>query len=227
LSIYVGYFSREGAEYDGAINGTASGIPLVLPQHTKSRLRTSSTGTPSIVRGIPSAVNTQIKLGDFVGVSNGNPLVTDACGQTPTNRIFNSGRTGSAYRTHSSGRFKNVTGSQIAGTWKATTSNTWTTMNLGTVCAAGDVIVMLVSTSGGTLYASLSSTLDSDGTGLNRSGSSGILPLQSGSIGLYISAASSSNFTFNEAKYDLELVSGSYVHRLLEGKVKLSKEVTV
>jgi len=81
--------------------------------------------------------------------------------------------------------------------------------------------------SGGTLYASLSSTLDSDGTGLNRSGSSGILPLQSGSIGLYISAASSSNFTFNEAKYDLELVSGSYVHRLLEGKVKLSKEVTV
>ena len=153
LSIPESNCSREGAEYDGAISGTAAGIPLVLPQHTKSRLRTSSTGTPSIVRGIPSTVNTQIKLGDFVGVSNGNPLVTDACGQTPTNRIFNSGRTGSTYRTHSSGRFKNVTGSQIAGTWKATTSNTWTTMNLGTVCAAGDVIVMLVSTSGGTLYA--------------------------------------------------------------------------
>jgi hypothetical protein len=153
LSITEANCSREGAEYDGAINGSAAGIPLVLPQHTKSRLRTSSTGTPSIVRNIPSTVNTQIKLGDFVGVSNGNPLVTDACGQTPTNRIFNSGRTGSAYRTNSSGRFKNVTGSQIAGTWKATTSNTWTTMNLGTVCAAGDVIVMLVSTSGGTLYA--------------------------------------------------------------------------
>jgi hypothetical protein len=152
-SILEANCSREGAEYDGAINGSASGIPLVLPQHTKSRLRTSSTGTPSIVRGIPSTVNTQIKLGDFVGVSNGNPLVTDACGQTPTNRIFNSGRTGSVYRTNSSGRFKNVTGSQIAGTWKATTSNTWTTLNLGTVCAAGDVIVMLVSTAGGTLYA--------------------------------------------------------------------------
>ena len=50
---------------------------------------------------------------------------------------------------------------------------------------------------------------------------------ESGSIGLTISAASSSNFTFEEAKYDLEMVSGSYVTRLLEGKVKLRKEVTV
>jgi len=81
--------------------------------------------------------------------------------------------------------------------------------------------------SGGTLYATLSSTLDSDGTGLNRSGSTGAVPLQSGSIGIFISAASSSNFTFTEAKYDLEMVSGSYVTRLLEGKFKLSKEVTV
>tara|TARA_A100001201_G_scaffold141007_2_gene135392 strand:- start:466 stop:849 length:384 start_codon:yes stop_codon:yes gene_type:complete len=81
--------------------------------------------------------------------------------------------------------------------------------------------------SSGTLYASLSSSLDSDGTGLNLSGSSGTNPLASGSIGLVISAASSSNFTFDEAKYDLEMVSGSYVTRLLQGKVKLSKEVTV
>ncbi len=79
----------------------------------------------------------------------------------------------------------------------------------------------------GTLYASLSSTLDSDGTGLNLSGSNSQNPLSSGSIGLVISAASSSNFTFNEAKYDLEMVSGSYVTRLLQGKVKVSKEVTV
>jgi hypothetical protein len=79
----------------------------------------------------------------------------------------------------------------------------------------------------GTLYASLSSTLDSDGTGLNLLGSNSQNPLSSGSIGLVISAASSSNFTFNEAKYDLEMVSGSYVTRLLQGKVKVSKEVTV
>ena len=82
---------------------------------------------------------------------------------------------------------------------------------------------------GGDLICSLSSSLDTDGTGLNLSGSNGITPLASGSIGIFISAASSSAFTFNEAKYDLELehTSTSYVTRLIEGKVKLSKEVTV
>jgi hypothetical protein len=79
----------------------------------------------------------------------------------------------------------------------------------------------------GTLYASLSSSLDPDGTGLNLSGSNGTNPPSSGSIGIFISAASSSAFNFSEAKYDLEVVSGSYVTRLIEGKVKLNKEVTV
>ena len=36
----------------------------------------------------------------------------------------------------------------------------------------------------------------------------------------------SSLFNFTEAVYDLEIVSGSIVTRLLEGTVKLSKEVT-
>ena len=80
---------------------------------------------------------------------------------------------------------------------------------------------------GGTLIANLSSSLDSDGTGLNLSGSNGTTPISSGSIGIFISAASSSAFIFSEAKYDLELVQGSTVTRLLEGKVKLSKNVTV
>jgi len=80
---------------------------------------------------------------------------------------------------------------------------------------------------GGTLIANLSSSLDTDGTGLNLSGSNGATSPMSGSIGIFISAASSSNFTFEEAKYDLELVTGSTVIRLLEGKVKLSKNVTV
>ena len=80
---------------------------------------------------------------------------------------------------------------------------------------------------GGSLIANLSSSLDSDGTGLNLSGSNGITPVASGSIGIFISAASSSNFTFREARYDLEIVSGSIVTRLLEGKVRLSKNVTV
>jgi hypothetical protein len=77
-----------------------------------------------------------------------------------------------------------------------------------------------------TTYANLTTTLDPDGTGLNMSGSSGTTPLQSGSIGIYISAVSSSAFTFNEAKYDLEIVSGSVVTRILEGCIKLRKEVT-
>lgn len=76
------------------------------------------------------------------------------------------------------------------------------------------------------LYATLSSSLAQDGTGLNLSGSRSTKPPTSGSIGVYISAQSSSLFTFDEAYYDLELTSGSYVTRLLMGKVKISKEVT-
>ena len=81
--------------------------------------------------------------------------------------------------------------------------------------------------SSGKLICSLTSTLDSDGTGLNLLGPNSTKPLTSGSIGVIISAVSSSNFDFGEALYDLEVVSGSYVTRLLEGRVKLRKEVTV
>lgn len=76
------------------------------------------------------------------------------------------------------------------------------------------------------VYISLSSSLDADGTGLNLSGSNGTMPLSSGSIGVYISAASSSMLDFANAHYDLELVSGNEVTRLLEGFVQLSKNVT-
>ena len=77
-----------------------------------------------------------------------------------------------------------------------------------------------------TVICRLSSSLDADGTGLNLSGSAGNLPLSSGSIGIYISAASSSGFSFDTAYYDLELVTGGTVTRLLQGSVKLDKEVT-
>jgi hypothetical protein len=77
-----------------------------------------------------------------------------------------------------------------------------------------------------TTYATLSSSLAPDGTGLNFSGSNGTTPPTSGSIGIIISAASSSAFTFDTAKYDLEIYSGSTVTRLLEGMIKLDKEVT-
>ncbi len=76
------------------------------------------------------------------------------------------------------------------------------------------------------VFLSLSSSLKADNTGINLSGSNFITPLASGSIGVYISAASSSALNFGEAFYDLELVKGNEVTRLLEGKVKLSKNVT-
>ena len=77
-----------------------------------------------------------------------------------------------------------------------------------------------------TIYLSLSSSLESDGTGINLSGSNFETPLQSGSMAIYISADSSSLLDFNEAYYDLEMVKQNTVTRLLEGKVKLSKNVT-
>ena len=77
-----------------------------------------------------------------------------------------------------------------------------------------------------TTYIILSSSQAADGTGLNFSGSNGSTPLTSGSIGIFISAPSSSVFTFTTARYDLEITSGSIVTRILEGQVNLSQEVT-
>lgn len=82
-----------------------------------------------------------------------------------------------------------------------------------------------------TVYLTLSSSLNADGTGLNFSGSNGSTPPASGSIGIYIAACTSSLLTFTTAKYDLEIYSGSgacpLTVRLLEGQVSLSNQVTV
>ena len=73
----------------------------------------------------------------------------------------------------------------------------------------------------------LSSSLKPDGTGINFSGSNGTTSPSSGSIGIYISAISSSLLTFDQAVYDLEIENSSgFVTRLVEGGVQLSKEVT-
>ena len=87
----------------------------------------------------------------------------------------------------------------------------------------------------GILYLTLSSSLDNCGMGLNLSGSQSSIgypkPLSSGSIGIYITGYSSSYLNFNEAYYDLEIISGSghcaTITRIIEGKVQLSKEVTL
>ena len=70
-----------------------------------------------------------------------------------------------------------------------------------------------------TTYLTLSSSLAADGTGLTLGG-------VSGTIGVLISAISSSALTFDSAYYDLELTSGSVVTRILQGPVVISKEVT-
>ena len=76
-----------------------------------------------------------------------------------------------------------------------------------------------------TTYITLSSSLASDGTGLNMATAS------LGYIGIYISACSSSALNFQSARYDLEIFSGSVgtcpiTTRILEGNVQLSKETT-
>ncbi|MDB4346018.1 hypothetical protein OAA41_00475 [bacterium] len=48
----------------------------------------------------------------------------------------------------------------------------------------------------------------------------------SGTIELHIHADSSSLYKFDQAVYDLEIQSGDTVTRLLQGRIKLSKEVT-
>jgi len=83
-----------------------------------------------------------------------------------------------------------------------------------------------------TIHLTLSSSLGICGTGINMSGSNGTTPPTSGSVGIYISAATSSMLDWDgNAYYDLEVYSGSndceYVVRLLQGKVRLSKEITL
>lgn len=87
------------------------------------------------------------------------------------------------------------------------------------------------STDSSTVYVTLSSSLQPDGTGLNMSGSHSLKPPTSGSIGVFISSCTSSLFTFNDAVYDLELFvpydgGCNYVTRLIQGPVRLSQEVT-
>jgi hypothetical protein len=82
-----------------------------------------------------------------------------------------------------------------------------------------------------TIYITLSSSLQPDGTGLNLSGSHSTKPPTSGSIGIFIPSCTSSLLSFTDAVYDLEISTPydggcNYVTRLIQGPVKLSNEVT-
>lgn len=69
-------------------------------------------------------------------------------------------------------------------------------------------------------FLTLSSSLNADNTGLTLGGTTG-------SINIYVSAASSSAINFDAAIYDLEITSATgVVTRILEGNAKLNREVT-
>ena len=85
----------------------------------------------------------------------------------------------------------------------------------------------------GTTYLTLTSSIGdtytktSGSAFLSMSGSNLTTSLVSGSIGVYIGWAATDALTFTDtAYYDLELTSGEDRIRLLEGQVKLSKQVT-
>ena len=61
---------------------------------------------------------------------------------------------------------------------------------------------------------------------LSMSGSTLSKPLTSGSIGIYIGHEVTDDFTFSDAKYDIEIDDGTDKTRILQGDVRLSKEIT-
>jgi hypothetical protein len=78
---------------------------------------------------------------------------------------------------------------------------------------------------------SLTSNRNADGTGISMSGSTPYKPPTSGSLGIYIASCTSSMLNFGDAVYDLEIfapinVDCPVVTRILQGPVRLSKEVT-
>ena len=61
---------------------------------------------------------------------------------------------------------------------------------------------------------------------LSMSGSSFSTAINQGKIGIYIGHEVTDDFTFGEAVYDLEISDGTDKTRILQGDVRLSREVT-
>lgn len=83
-----------------------------------------------------------------------------------------------------------------------------------------------------TVYATLSSSISSDQTGITHTPESAsvTLPMTSGSFAVKISSYSSSLFNFTEAYADFFFYSGSgitqFADKVFEAKVKLIKSIT-
>tara|TARA_R100000008_G_C3486505_1_gene116503 strand:+ start:101 stop:502 length:402 start_codon:yes stop_codon:yes gene_type:complete len=87
----------------------------------------------------------------------------------------------------------------------------------------GTALATLTSSMGAT---NLSYTKHSGSSFLSISGSDLSTPIASGSIGVYIGHTLTDAFTFDKAYYDVELTNGHARTRILQGKVKLSKDIT-
>jgi len=88
---------------------------------------------------------------------------------------------------------------------------------------------------GGTTLATLTSSMGASNLSytkhagssfLSISGSNLSTPVASGSIGVYIGYELTDAFTFDKAYYDIEVTNGQARTRILQGKVKLSKDIT-
>lgn len=88
----------------------------------------------------------------------------------------------------------------------------------------GDIKVIAELTS--SLSQSVSYSKNSGSAFLSISGSNLTTPVASGSIGVYIGHELTDEFTFDKALYDIELTDGETRTRILQGKIKLSKDVT-
>jgi hypothetical protein len=62
--------------------------------------------------------------------------------------------------------------------------------------------------------------------GFFSTGTDGLSITNTNLITLTISSTDTASFNFNTAVYDIEIFTGTTVIRLLQGKIKLSKEVT-
>ena len=81
-----------------------------------------------------------------------------------------------------------------------------------------------------TVYLSLSSSFVDGASCLSVSGSHATKPPTSGSIGIFISSCDTRAMSFTDAVYDLEVFTNysncDYVTRIIQGPIRVSKEVT-
>lgn len=136
--------ARIGSNKSNYSTDTVDAIYLVPNRH-KGRPN-SGTGTPTYVT-LPSS-NSNINLNAYRMVSESSFIVNDTCGQTLSSnsyRMFGN-------NTVKGNKFKDINGDDLAAVVfgsSTTHTNQTHTWNLGTVCAAGDIVLLMQVTGGG------------------------------------------------------------------------------